>query len=383
MLGSMLGSFQSLYPTGSLLTELVQIYQGKYIVKASLQIEGVTRVTGMAAAEVLETAEDRAQERAIALFGGVDNATQPQSIAAATEAVQPRISKPDLTVAISVAASTTPELATPVEQQAESTSSKLDVAASTSSVVEPAVAAVTAVQPTLLKTNVATSSDISETVVPSAVAPVSEPIQPKLLKSDAAANTSSVPETVVAPVTEPVQPTLLKPDVVVTNDSYVQATPRMSITPEISQVPPVTNKPEPMDEPLFDPALEDVVTSVRSELPLTAVPAPSNVTPFTPRNYNPPAEIELPPVSTATTTSKRTKKTTQPKDNSDDIAKIAVEMERLRWTIEQGRDYLFQTYRKKSRHSLTDDELRDFREYLESQPTPTDDPLAIDPIAGF
>ena len=296
---------------------------------------------------------------------------QPQSIAAATEATQAKISKPDVTVT-TIAASTTP-VATPVEQ-AESTSSKPDVAASTIPVVE--LAPVTT-EPKFAKPNVATSSDtVLETVAP--VPPVSEPIQPTLLKPDVAVSTIAAVE--LAPVTT--EPKSLKPDVVVTNDSDLQATPRMSIAPEISQAP-VTNKPEPIPEPLFDPALSDVVTSARNELPLTAIPAPSNVTPFTPRNYNPGAEIELPPVPTATTTTKRTRKTTQPKDNSDDIAKIAVEMERLRWTIEQGRSYLFQTYGKKSRHLLTDDELRDFREYLESQETPTDDPLAIDPIAGF
>ncbi len=65
----MLAQFQSLYPQGSLISELVQIYHGSYIVRASVQIEGVTRATGMAAAETLEEAEDRARTRALMILG--------------------------------------------------------------------------------------------------------------------------------------------------------------------------------------------------------------------------------------------------------------------------------------------------------------------------
>lgn len=64
----MLAQFQALYPTGSLLSELLTIYQGKFVVRASVQIEGVARATGMAIAETLELAEDRARERALAVL---------------------------------------------------------------------------------------------------------------------------------------------------------------------------------------------------------------------------------------------------------------------------------------------------------------------------
>ena len=47
-----------------------------------------------------------------------------------------------------------------------------------------------------------------------------------------------------------------------------------------------------------------------------------------------------------------------------------VEIKRLGWTKEQGRDFLLQTYGKRSRLHLTDEELMDFLQYLESQPNP-------------
>lgn len=63
----MLDQFQVRYPTGSLISELLTIYQGKFVVQVSVQIDGVTRATGLAAAQTPEEAEDKARSRAIAL----------------------------------------------------------------------------------------------------------------------------------------------------------------------------------------------------------------------------------------------------------------------------------------------------------------------------
>ncbi len=68
----MLAQFQERYPTASLLSELLTIYQGRFVVQVSVQIEGVTRATGMAAAETVELAEDQARLRAIALIATQD-----------------------------------------------------------------------------------------------------------------------------------------------------------------------------------------------------------------------------------------------------------------------------------------------------------------------
>lgn len=62
--------------------------------------------------------------------------------------------------------------------------------------------------------------------------------------------------------------------------------------------------------------------------------------------------------------------TPEPVDLSDAISKIDVEMERLRWTKTQGRDYLVRTFDKKSRQQLTNDELLQFLSHLKSLPTP-------------
>lgn len=49
--------------------------------------------------------------------------------------------------------------------------------------------------------------------------------------------------------------------------------------------------------------------------------------------------------------------------------KIDLEMKRLNWTKEQGRDYLLSTYGKRSRLHLTDEELLEFWHYLENLPS--------------
>ena len=61
-----------------------------------------------------------------------------------------------------------------------------------------------------------------------------------------------------------------------------------------------------------------------------------------------------------------------PTDMSDIIARTTVEIKRLGWTDKLGREYLLKTYGKKSRSHLSDQELRGFLDYLESQPNPED-----------
>ncbi|MEY3402991.1 MAG: hypothetical protein RLZZ86_2607 [Cyanobacteriota bacterium] len=52
----MLAQFHNLYPNGSIISELIEIFQGKYIVRVSIQLEGITRATAIAGAETVEAA---------------------------------------------------------------------------------------------------------------------------------------------------------------------------------------------------------------------------------------------------------------------------------------------------------------------------------------
>lgn len=267
----MLAQFRSKYPEGNLISELVQIYHGKYIVRASVQIDGVTRATGMAAAETIEEAEDQARNRALVVLGIT--------------------SSPQESVVVS---------AEPANQ------------------VKPT--------PTF------TINQVNDTYSP----------------------VNSFPQTEVTPTPPAVSSVIGK------NDTKNQ---------DLIEPFPTNDKQETQ----FDTPLENLgMFSGNQENNTIPEISPSNVTPFGSRSYSSSPED----LGTQTATTKKKKKS-EPVDQSDDIAKIGVEMQRLNWTTDQGRDYLIKTYGKRSRHLLSDDELHDFLRYLESQPTP------LDPLAGF
>jgi hypothetical protein len=62
-------------------------------------------------------------------------------------------------------------------------------------------------------------------------------------------------------------------------------------------------------------------------------------------------------------------------DLSDPVAQIPLEMERIGWTVKRGREHLEQTYNKRSRAQLTDDELLDFLKFLKSHPSANQAPF--------
>jgi hypothetical protein len=266
----MLAQFQSLYPNGSVISELVQIFGGKYIVRASIHIEGVIRATGMAAAETVEAAEDQARNRALMVLGMTTSSSESTVSPKSIPQVQPN-PHPSLNTAVSAVES-----------------------------------------------------------VPQTEAIASEQIK-----------------AVLAPTTQP--------EVTSLSDTYNQDyEPRFAVT---------SNREPEFDIPMQNWAMLDD-SSEPEENPLPT-PAASNVRQFAPRNYT--------TEDVASPKSKRNN-TSQPIDLSDVIAKTDVEIERLGWTTDKGREHLKQTYNKRARSLLDPEELLDFLRYLESQP---------DPIAGF
>lgn len=262
----MFAQFQSLYPQGSLISELVQIDHGKYIVRASVQIEGVIRATGMAAADTLEDAEDRARSRALMVLG----------ITSTTE--------------------------------------------------EPAASSVKPIMQIQPNPRVVTTTELSNS-------------------STYSGGVNSYPQT---------EATTFVPSSNLNKQ-------------DLGQHFPVINKQqEQLDIP--DEDFGSMSFDQSENNPLLEIP-PSNVTPFTPRSYSPQEEVGI-------STTKKTKKS-EPVDHSDTIAKIDVEMQRLNWTTEQGREHLKQAYGKRARSLLNPEELLDFLKYLETQPTPPD------PSVGF
>ncbi|MEH2163533.1 MAG: hypothetical protein V7K38_21480 [Nostoc sp.] len=294
----MLAQFQSLYPKGSLISELVQIFQGKYIVRASVQIEGVTRATGMAAAETVEAAEDQARTRALIVLG-ITNAP-PESVAFTSNPISPAQLNPSLNTKGGLSEST------------YSSSKNGDFVGSQ----WPAV------------------SDKEISIPPSKVRNIKPEVATTSNEQYEYSSASSLP-----------------------SDTYSQ---------DLGQNFPVT-----ADQELeFDPPVEKLEITFDNQVENQTFPpiSANNVTPFTPRSYSPQEDVGIQAV-----TGKRKKKA-EPVDLSDVIAKTDVELQRLSWTPEQGREHLIETYGKRGRTLLTEEELHGFLKYLQSQP---------DPIAGF
>ncbi|MCZ8129186.1 MAG: hypothetical protein O9304_20395 [Microcystis sp. LE19-114.1B] len=255
----MLQKLRQRYPQVALISELVQIDHGKYIVRAIIEIEGKTVVTGLAAADTVEIAEDRARERALLLLEA-ENTPDLQLV----EKVSPNnISLPE-------------DLPKPVASAKKSTK----------------------------------TAKVTEIPRPEAK------IEPEL------------------PQVQDIPPAKIEPEL-----PQVKDIPPAKIEPELPQV-----KDIPLPEP--EPLLLDMETdnySLLSELPEEA-----SLTEEEPLASEPvvviPEEIDYSVLKT----------------------KIDVEMKRLAWTTEKGREYLISTYGKKSRLLLTNEELLEFYNYLSS-----------------
>ncbi len=118
---------------------------------------------------------------------------------------------------------------------------------------------------------------------------------------------------------------------------------------------------KPSRQLLTDPELLDFLHYLESE------PSPQDQVSSTPLAESPVTSYTQKELETDTN---ETSSTASPIDFSDLIARTNVEMKRLGWTNQQGRDYLVQTYGKRSRQLLTDGELLDFLHRLESEPSP-------------
>jgi hypothetical protein len=128
----------------------------------------------------------------------------------------------------------------------------------------------------------------------------------------------------------------------------------------------VTTSPVADEMILTDEASTEVSTSQNVESPLWMTENEASQTQLNDASVTSSAQSRLKlEADTSTLTTPDT-----PIDFSDIIARTNVELKRLGWTTQQGKDYLLQTYGKRSRQLLTDAELLDFLRHLESEPAP-------------
>lgn len=270
MPSSLIITFRQQFPEGSILSELLTINDGLFVVKVSIVVRELSLSQALAANSTLELAEDIACNRALERLAL--EATPAKSLTHDTSFADGSDADPKPAPAGS-------GLLTPSVEE-------------TTSSPEPA-------QPPNLKfgSEIVPGRDIS-TLKPGSVVQTPNPQPPN--NGTAAANPSS-----------PGTPSREYPEL------------KLAVPPTL---------PRPPMEPIIE--AEDVQPDFREP----------------PQDLNP---ISADPI-----------------DLSDIIAQTDVELQRLRWDIHQGREFLEQAYGKRSRHDLTDEELLEFLLYLESQPTP-------------
>jgi hypothetical protein len=301
----MLNQFRLQYPQGSLTSELVMIDHGLYIVRSRVEVGEVTLATGLAGATTVESAEDQARLRALALLN-FDN--KPAPIAPAKDPKTAIASQP----------------ITPKEKLIEEPQP---------SPIPKSVKTKKAPTPPVEVETVAVKTEQSFPISPPEV-----PVIPQIPIPEKA------PELILS---EPVEPTIEHP------------------AEEFAEISPIAT--ELTEQNGKSPLLEGIETNgeMESALPLETLPLLDNVIPL----QSPAVEIAQPPLSLTSPPLD----TSEPIDFSEVIARSNVELKRLNWTQEHGKNYLLQTYGKRSRQLLSDGELIEFLQYLESQPTPTSD----------
>ena len=273
----MLTQFRTRYPHGSITSELITIDRGQYIVKVTLQVEGVVLSTGLAADERVEAAEDRARERALLALALDNTANLPNSTVTVVDH---------------------PEQVTKKSSQEQATTPR-------QLSTEPEV---DRVKPLSVNTPIASISNSRE-------------------KKDSGVNNHFV------------EPSNSSQEIersfdVTSHDLSLSAAPLSERE---------SSESKPVQPSLDTPSLGEVLSSTEETIPQQL--------------DNPPPEVP----------STQTLETVE-FDFNEIIDRTDIEIKRLGWTKEQGRDFLLQTYGKRSRLHLTNEELMDFLHYLESQP---------------
>jgi hypothetical protein len=305
----MLSQFRIRYPQGSLISELIQIDHGKYIVRALVQIGGITLATGLSAGDTIEQAEDKARERALAAVDLNSPATSEHQIPKIK--LETQISPPSEEMKLDIEKPQIPEIKVETQISPPSEEMKLDIE-------KPQIPEIKVVQ------------EVADG------------------KKKASGKKRNRPD-----ISSP-QETLLE----------------IESQPLLEEVPVPSNQEEipPLEEeipPLETESVSQIAPTTTTELETSSLIVEESSPPLAvEESISQPIPEEISPQPSETPALSETV------DFSDIIARTNVEIKRLAWTNEQGRNYLLETYGKRSRQLLSDEELIEFLHYLETQPTP-------------
>ncbi len=302
----MLRQFRTRYPQGSLTSELIAIDHGKYLVKVSVTVEGITLGTALAGADLIETAEDRARDRALAT------------------------------------------LALDGNEKIKTTESEIP---------KPSIIPDAAIEP-------GETHDVVES------SPPEGPVNLQEMENNSLASPSQEKPPAAPFLSTTATPNLEK-EFLERNgerekEKSVTPTSRSRFADAAAPLPFPENKSQDLpSEMSLNLELEKQGRDFSSNL-LNRPSIPQSTE--TVSGWEIDAPSDEPPKPGISVTPAEAAETIEI-DFNEIKNKTDVEIKRLSWTKEQGRDFLLKTYGKRSRLHLTDEELLDFLHYLESQPT--------------
>jgi hypothetical protein len=300
----MLNEFRKVYPRGSLISELLNIYQGKYLVRVLVIVDDVTLATGLAAEDSLEMAEDRARLRALGAISFDAPLHQGASRPVVSHPPSAGLSE------VSVPAGTSRSHSSPRNRpQISDRTQSPDLANLESEAI-----------PRDLPSNYGTSE-------------ISSPREEWLVSSQ---------------------------------DYY--SLPKNQNTSE--EIPAWSTPPKSFESIESFETDRDFSAMSGQEIASSPSPnqAPTSADPYLSYTAAPTQATEamtgedLPSPTNLLSDDERKKK----------IAQTTIEIQRLSWNTQQGREFLQTRYNQRARSQLSDEQLLDFLHYLQTQPTPTE-----------
>ncbi|GAB4467777.1 MAG: hypothetical protein OHK0037_24840 [Elainellaceae cyanobacterium] len=315
---ALLAQFRAAYPAASLIADLLTVQNGRYVVRVSVVMGGLTLATGLAESASIEEAEDRARGRSLQALG-------PHGFG--------------LNAGATASAQATGQV---IEQPGEQPSGQMGE------------------QPSGQMGGQAAGFNIGPT--PEAIAPPPPPMDagnhsPNVFPSDSLPGDSTVSA---------------MPSIALAGD----------LTTEAATLPTESDwdKPDPTDPPLppedeLDPG--PVVADFYAHIAASDEGFPEDSEPIDLSKITKPAsQISAKPSRKKSTSSSPAPEPAPPDpapaaiDFSDILAETDVELRRLGWDAKRGREHLKANYSKRSRQELNETELYDFLDYLKAQPTP-------------
>jgi hypothetical protein len=309
----MFAQFRASYPTGQLISELLTVHNGKFVVRCLIQVDNKTLATGISAAESVEEAEDRARWRSLAVLGFDSSQPVEESVSSPRTAAVP--------TPVSVVPAPLPALEIPSAPEKIAPSHQSNFVNTQSKLTEEPIAAIPDPAP-------------GSGLLPTVDRVETTGFGSKQLDSDAWLS-SSYGE----PLQEPELPT---PD---QTELPQGAAELRELQPLVVGIPSDSIEDSSDTIAQIDAILKRLQWKKKQESDCLE------------HNYG---KLSQGVLSTAELIDFR--------EYLEIYSQTTDEIKRLGWSPSQGKDYLKQGYGKEARHFLNKEELLDFLQYLESLP---------------